>query len=276
MPQASSTDEILAREARTRRPAAYAALLSALFVIAAMVLEYTVAHADIPDFDASDLVQTLAAARDQTEFPRSFLTAVAQFQLDHSTENILIALLRGISVLLLLPMALVLIRATKDRGGRIGAWVMPAAVVGYVVLAICTFVIYGVLQLAIYRSARNAGFEPADVWDAVRDSPSNAVQIALFLASIAAGIATAITSVQAIRVGLLPKTLGYMGVLVGMLFIFSLSGSDVIRAFWFGGLAFVVSGRLVNYAMPAWDTGTAVAPEPRQPAAPREKKKNKS
>lgn len=274
MPQGPlpSPDEILAREATARRPAAYAAIASALLVVIAMIVEWTLSHSHIPDFDATDLAQTLALVHDGQPFPRSFLTAVAQFQLDHAPENFVIALLRGASVILLLPMVLFVGRAVRDRGGQLGAWVRPAAIAGYVVSGILSFVIFGVLQLAIYRTARDHGFLPSDIWDAVRDSPSNGAQFALLISSALAGITLALTSVQAVRVGLLPKVIGYAGVLIGVMFVIPLDQSNVIRAIWFVALAFIVMGRLATGTPPGWTTGTAVAPEPRQPAAPRGKK----
>lgn len=267
-----SPDEILAREARSRRPAAYTALASALFVVIALVLEYKLSHSNIPDFDATDLAQTLALTHDGQAFPRSYLTAVAQFQLDHSTLNVATALARAISVLLLIPMTLLLLRAVRDRGGPIANWFIPTTVVALVIVGVVQFVIYGVLQLSIYRTARDAGFLPSDIWDAVRDSPSNGLQLVMLVASLFAGVAVAIAAVQSVRLGLLPRMIGYVGILIGIMFVIPLDQSGVIRAFWFGALAFVVSGRLANGTPPGWETGTAVAPEPRQPAAPRPKK----
>ncbi|MFT4036514.1 MAG: hypothetical protein QM679_13150 [Patulibacter sp.] len=263
-PSLPSPDEILAREARARRIAAYAALASAMLVVIAMLLEYKLAHADVPDFDASDLVQTLAAVHSGEPFPRSFLTAVGEFRLQHNTINLAIWALRGCSVLLLLPMAQLLIGAVRHRGGQLAGWVAPANLIGVIVVALAAFVIFGVLEPGIYRTARDAGFLPSDVWDAVRASPINTAQIVQFAGSVLAGITLALASMQAIRVGLLSKVLGYIGVLVGLMFVFPLDQSNIVRAFWFGALAFTVSGRLPN-TPPGWVSGTAVAPEPRQP-----------
>jgi hypothetical protein len=272
MPQGAlpSADEIIRREAGPRRIAAYTALASALFMIIALIIESQIARANIPDFQATDLAQTLAVVHDRGELPRTFLPAVAQFTLDHGTETLLAATARAISLLLLLPMVVLLIDAVRARGGQLGAWVRPAAIFGYALFAIVTVGVV-VLQLSVYRTARDAGFEPADIWDAVRDSPRTAAGLSDFVGRALAGLTVSLAAVQAVRVGLLPKLIGYLGVFIGLLFIVPLEPSGVVRAFWFGALAFVVSGRLANGTPPAWESGVAVAPEPRQPPEPRAK-----
>jgi len=266
-------DEILAREARPRRIASYAALVSALLIVLAMVLEYKLAHSNIPDFDATDLAQTLASMHDGKPFPRSFLTAVGEFRLEHNGLNVLIWLIRAVALLLLIPMVQLLVRGVRARGGQLGAWVGPVSLVGLVVSAIGTFLVFGILEPGIYRTARDAGFLPSDVWDAVGNSQINAAQIAVFIGSAMAGITLSLASMQSVRIGLLPKTIGYLGVLIGLMFVIPLDSTNIIRAFWFGALAFVISGRMAAGTPPAWESGTAVSPEPRQPPAPREKTK---
>lgn len=272
MPQAPlPPQEIIDRETPARRVAAYAAMFSALLTVIAMALEYKLSHSDIPDFEASDLVQTLAIVSDGGQMPRSFLRAVGEFRLDNNGINIAIWVLRGASMLLLIPMVQLLARAVRDRGGQVGAWVAPVSLVGLVVAALGTFAVFGILEPGIYRTARDAGFAPADVWDAVRDSPISTAQIVTFGAGMAIGLCVAFASVQAVRVGLLPRFIGYLGIVIGIMFVLPLDSSNFIRAAWFGALAFLVSGRLPEQTPPAWAAGTAVAPEPRQPAAPRDR-----
>lgn len=276
MPQGAlpSADEIIRREAGRRRIAAYTALASAMFTVIALFLESQIAGDSIPDFDATDLAQTLALVQSGGEMPRTFLPAVAQFTLDHGTETILAAGARAISLLLLIPMVLLLIDAVRVRGGQLGLWARIAALSGFVLFAVVTVgVVF--LQLSVYRTARDAGFEPADIWDAVRDSPRTIAGLADFLGRALAGLTLSLAAVQAVRIGLLPRFIGYLGVFIGLLFIAPLEPSGVVRAFWFGALAFIVSGRLAGGTPPAWDSGVAVAPEPRMPPEPREKKRGK-
>lgn len=273
MPQGAlpSADEIIRREASRRRIAAYTALASALFTVIALIIESRIAAANIPDFDATDLAQTLAIVHDGGQLPRTFLPAVAQFTLDHGTQTLLAAASRAISLLLLLPMVLLLVDAVRARGGQLGAWVRIATFVGFILFAVVTVGVV-LLQLSVYRTARDAGFEPADIWDAVRDSPRTVAGLSDFVGRALAGLTLSLAAVQAVRIGLLPRFIGYLGVFIGLLFIVPLEPSGVVRAFWFGALAFIVSGRLVGGTPPAWDAGVAVAPEPRMPPEPREKR----
>ncbi|MBO9534890.1 MAG: hypothetical protein J7513_18095 [Solirubrobacteraceae bacterium] len=269
-PSLPSPEAILAKEAGARKIAAYSAMASAVFVVLAMIIDATVARANVPDFDGTDLVQTLSAVQNGDTLPRSFLPAAAQFTLDHSTSIFLGTLCRTIAVLLLIPMVLLLVSAVRDRGGQLGAWVKPAAIIGYVVFGV-TAVALVLLQFSVYRTARDAGFEPADIWDAVRDSPRAAAGLGDFLGRVLAGVTLAMAAVQAIRVGLLPRMIGYLGLFIAFLFIVPLGPAEILRAFWFSGVAFLIMGRLPN-TPEAWLTGTAVEPELRQPAQPKKKK----
>ncbi len=272
MPQGAlaSADEIIQREAGRRRIAAYTALASALFTVIALIIESGIAQSNIPDFQATDLAQTLALVESGQELPRTFLPAIAQFTLDNGTATLIAASARAISLILLLPMVLLLVDAVRARGGQLGAWVRFASIGGFVLFALVTVGVV-VLQLSVYRTARDAGFEPADIWDAVRDSPRTLAGLSDFVGRALAGLTVALAAVQAVRTGLLPRFIGYLGVFIGMLFVVPLEPSGVVRAFWFGALAFVVSGRLASGTPPAWDAGVAVAPEPRMPAEPKAK-----
>ncbi len=272
MPQGAlaSADEIIQREAGRRRIAAYTALASALFTVIALIIESGIAQSNIPDFQATDLAQTLALVESGQELPRTFLPAIAQFTLDNGTATLIAASARAISLILLLPMVLLLVDAVRARGGQLGAWVRFASIGGFVLFALVTVGVV-VLQLSVYRTARDAGFEPADIWDAVRDSPRTLAGLSDFVGRALAGLTVALAAVQAVRTGLLPRFIGYLGVFIGMLFVVPLEPSGVVRAFWFGALAFVVSGRLASGTPPAWDAGVAVTPEPRMPAEPKAK-----
>ncbi len=65
-------------------------------------------------------------------------------------------------------------------------------------------------------------------------------------------------SLNAMRVGLLPKLMGYVGVLIGILVLLPLaSGVPILPAFWLLALAYLFSGRWPGRLPPAWRTGQA-------------------
>ncbi len=64
-----------------------------------------------------------------------------------------------------------------------------------------------------------------------------------------------IVSLNAMRVGLLTKLFGYIGIVAGALLV--LVPLPVVQIFWLGGLGFLFLGRWPGGDPPAWRTGKA-------------------
>jgi hypothetical protein len=106
---------------------------------------------------------------------------------------------------------------------------------------------------------------------------------ALFqLGSLTLAVGLVLISLNAMRVGILTRLMGYVGIVAGaMLVLFPL---PVVQIFWMGALAALFFGRWPGGDPPAWRTGKAepwaprVAPPPRPqtaPAAPVRRKRKK-
>lgn len=67
----------------------------------------------------------------------------------------------------------------------------------------------------------------------------------------------AMISYQAMRVGLLTRFLGVVGVIAGMLFIIPFTPLPVVQTFWFVGIGVVLGGYAQNELPPAWAAGEA-------------------
>ncbi len=92
----------------------------------------------------------------------------------------------------------------------------------------------------------------------------------LGLLLIAVGLV--LVSLNAMRVGLLTKFMGYLGIIAGALTIIPLVPIPIVEAYWLVALAYLVSGRWPSGVPPAWTTGRVErwpAPQ-RQPRQPRE------
>jgi hypothetical protein len=73
-------------------------------------------------------------------------------------------------------------------------------------------------------------------------------------------IAFVLTSLNAMRVGLLTRFMGYLGIFTGILVIFPIgSPVPVVQGFWLLALAYLFSGRWPNGVPPSWRSGR---PEP--------------
>jgi hypothetical protein len=67
------------------------------------------------------------------------------------------------------------------------------------------------------------------------------------------------TALNAMRVGLLTRFMGYLGVFAGILVLIPIgSPVPVVQGFWLVALGVLLAGRWPNGAPPAWETGEAV------------------
>ena len=67
-----------------------------------------------------------------------------------------------------------------------------------------------------------------------------------------------VISINAMRIGLLTRVIGWIGVFAGILFAFPiLSPVPIVPAVWLGALALILSGRFPGGTPPAWASGEA-------------------
>jgi hypothetical protein len=78
------------------------------------------------------------------------------------------------------------------------------------------------------------------------------------LAQLAFAGALVVIVVTAMRVGLLTRFLGYLGVISGVLFVLPLVPIPVVQAYWLGALAMLFAGRSPSGTPPAWQSGEAM------------------
>ena len=243
-------DEVLAREAAQKTVAIRTAVAATILTALAAIVDQLAAGDGIPKADkAADLVETLNAKATGTDFPASFWTAYAQFRVDHGWETILANGLRGLSLILLVPMMLLLLRGARERGGTLGKWLEPLSVVALLGLGIAAFV-HEVLEVSAFRGTGPA-YVPQEVFDAVGSSTMLTVSSLRGILSLVIALPIALVSMQAMRVGLLPRVLGFMGVLVGLLFVLPYDTTGLLRAIWFAAVAWAVAGRLSGGLAPA-------------------------
>ncbi len=261
---------IVEREGRQRKFAIYTAIALAVATAIAVIIENLMANS-VPDQATSTLIDTFGAAANGTALPASYYAAVGEWKLDHVVGSAAAATLRSLAYLLAIPVALLLLRGARQRGGSLLYILEPMVVVGAIAMAVGPLAI-AIGEPGIYHSARDAGFTPGAIRDAVQDSILVYLQLPIFVASMLIGIPLAFGAMQAYRVGLLPAIFGFMGVLIGILYVIQLDSSGLLRAFWFSAVAFVIAGRASNGLPEAWAKGIAVAPTPRQPPEPRAKK----
>jgi hypothetical protein len=82
-------------------------------------------------------------------------------------------------------------------------------------------------------------------------------QIGNYLGLFLLAMALVLVSLNAMRVGLLTRFLGYLGIIGGVLTIIPLVPIPIVEAYWLLALAYLLSGRWPSGVPPAWSTGRA-------------------
>ena len=94
--------------------------------------------------------------------------------------------------------------------------------------------------------------------DALTQPPYAAGTALTFAGSFALLFGLAVTSLNAMRVGLLTRFMGILGMIVAATFLLPLDQLGIIRSLWLGALAALLLGRWPSGVPPAWSTGEAV------------------
>jgi hypothetical protein len=85
-----------------------------------------------------------------------------------------------------------------------------------------------------------------------------APEIGVYLGALLIAVALVLVSLNAMRVGLLPRFMGYLGIIAGVLTIIPLVPIPIVEAYWLVALAYLLSGRWPSGVPPAWTSGRAV------------------
>jgi hypothetical protein len=83
-------------------------------------------------------------------------------------------------------------------------------------------------------------------------------EVAVYLGAFLIAVALVLVSLSAMRVGLLPRFMGYLGIIAGVLTIIPLVPIPIVEAYWLVAVAYLLSGRWPSGVPPAWTSGRAV------------------
>jgi hypothetical protein len=187
---------------------------------------------------------------------------------DHTGKFVLFSLLLGLGAISLTAPVYFLYSATKARKSGLPRVAMFCALFGPIV--------YGIVQVGLQLVLVNKSATFADpahgnqtYEEAKNVFESGGVRFFQFVglaAQLALGFAFVIISLNAMRVGLLTKFMGILGIIVGVLFVVPLApGPPIVQSVWLAALAALFAGHWPRGVPPAWVTGEAV-PWPSQQA----------
>jgi len=169
------------------------------------------------------------------------------------------AILNGIGLLALAATLVVLLSVTRARRPGTSRGTQITAIVGGV-LAAAGGIAYGVEITAKAHEFVSHGDQTYVQANAlISGGALPALQYVGLLGALLIAIAFVLVSLSAMRVGLLTRFLGYLGIVAAaasILLIQSLP-AEVIEVFWLMAVAYLLAGRWPNGDPPSWRTGQA-------------------
>jgi uncharacterized protein DUF4386 len=176
---------------------------------------------------------------------------------EHSGAFVSAAVLQGLSILALAVVLWYLFVATRYRQPALPGWAVYILFVAAILLAAAS-VASALDQLNVAdRFQASANHSKKHAEDLLRDRTTASVALG---AAGALGIALSLVliNVNAMRVGLVSRFLGIVGVIVGGLQILPILPPFVLEIAWLGAVGLVFLDRWPAGRGPAWETGEAV------------------
>jgi hypothetical protein len=255
----SNVEETLAWEAQWRPRAGLAAIIGALAGIAGgVLLAVTWGGRPTEDEGFVSLPESLAAATNGTE-PRdpSLEVRGVDYLGDHFAQLTISTILSVIGAVGALLALTYLFRAARARNPditRAVGWSVAAALALYPLGR-------GVREMSQaieYMQFADASTRtPGEVRDLAVNGVTPAATLVELLGAFALALAFVLVSMNAMRVGLLTRFMGILGVVVGALAVFQLDAPQIVRGLWLVFLGLLLLGRYPRGAPPAWETGRA-------------------
>jgi MFS family permease len=253
-------DEILAEEAAGRPRAGFAALAAALLTILGVVLT-TLGQPSASKFD--DKVVTVVDAMGRTAngqpIPPGRISAFAVEVGQHPWVPILGAVVYGLGSLAIFFAMAYLFRAARARRPGMPQIALILAAVGSVGFGVGRAVSEVARYLGAHSFVDAVDKTNSAATDALSPTATLVGQLIWETSALALGFAIAIISLNAMRVGLLTRFMGVLGVIVGVAVapILPIDQQGIIRVFWLAALGMLFLGRLPSGTPKAWTTGRA-------------------
>ncbi|MBA2516074.1 MAG: hypothetical protein H0V22_01935 [Solirubrobacterales bacterium] len=252
---ATATEETLAWEARQRPRAAFASFGAAILVIASYVVSGIV-FADVP---RSGLLGAIGRAAEpgRMQQAQSLEAPRYEFYSDHAAEVIGTSFMRAIGFLLIGLALTFLAFATRSRTSQFPRIALYVPIVGAVLSAL-SYIVSPVGTVLAVQDFLNGPRTVEAAQDVTTSSIVTTAALIGFVGQLALALGFVLVCLNAMRVGLLTRFMGVLGILSGVLTLIPIgSPLPVVQCFWLGALGVLFLGRWPKGQPPAWRTGQA-------------------
>ena len=256
MPSPSEIRVQVASEAERRQRLAVPAFAGGfLYLLSAIILSQTFNGAPTVGL-LQGLEPALSGVANPAVSPR---TAEVKFVSHHALALIAGATLAAIAVGALVLVVALLLDATRFRRPETWAAARPLVLAGGIAWALANVVHEVISAIETHKFAVGHDHSIAAANHALTGPDTNAIAFVALLAGLALAVGMIATMINALRVGLIPRWMSFLGIFTG-LFIFLPVGAElqVIPALWMVMMGVMFIGKWPKGTPPAWEAGEAV------------------
>jgi hypothetical protein len=233
MSPSMNAEEELAYESRVKVRQAALAALAGVLIVGAAIIQLSGTHTKVEEL-------TLDLITEHKRFPLDLVGAI----------------INSFGLIALVVTLAYLFRISRARNREIAEYIRWLAIGGGALSAVSA-VIYAVVIAGKADDFVNHGTQ---TYQQANHLTTGGVLVALpLIAQFASLLLTAgfvWVSLNAMRVGLLTRFMGYLGIFAGVLVLFPIgSPVPVVQGFWLLALAYLISGRWPSGLPAAWTTG---------------------
>ncbi len=257
MAQRDEIERQVARETAWRARLAVPAFAAGVLYLLSGVVTNSVANGAPTVGILQGLAPAMSGEADPAVSPRA---PEVKYLSHHASSLIITSVLAALAIGILTLTLVLLAEAARFRRPQSWALARPLILAGGAALAVISVLHQVVLALETHSFAVGHDFTNSAVDNALAKSTPNVVSQYLdLLAGLAVAVAMIVIMVNSIRVGLVTRWLGVVGIISGVLIFLPIGGAtlEVIPAFWLVAMGILFVGKWPNGQLPAWESGEA-------------------
>lgn len=227
-------EQTLTYEARVRNRQVVMAALAGILLVGAAAIQLGGPHTKVDELTV-DLI--VANRRFPLDLIAAVVNAVASLAIAGTLSHLMVCV--------------------RNRNPDTKPYIRILGIVGGLVAAI-TGVVYAILVAVKVHQFVTTGAQTYSEANHLTNAPGLLIlQLLGQLGALLLAVAFVLVALNAMRVGLLSKFMGYLGVFAGVLILFQITQIPVVQGYWLAALAYLLSGRWPTGMPPAWTTGRA-------------------
>jgi hypothetical protein len=257
MPSSSEIKEQVAWETERRTRLAVPAFAGGvLYLLSGIITQSTLNGAPTVGI-LQGLAPALRGEADPTVSPRA---PEVKFISHHAGALIAASVLAALAIAVLTLVLLLLIQATRFRRPETWGPARMLVLAGGIGLAVISVAHQIVAAIETHKFATGSDLSNHAVDNALTKGAANLVVDYLSLvAGLSLAVAMIVTMINAMRVGLVTRWMGVVGIISGILIFLPIGGAtlEVVPSFWIVAMGILYIGKWPNGQPPAWESGEA-------------------